>query len=220
MKYKTCVVIAEKNPKKLSTVVKNALKKSDFAEIRFDFLKPKDVPVALELIKKQLTNCVCTLRPKNEGGKFVGSENERKSIIKLIAEYSPFLLDIEFNALQKDKKFLNDVKNSTHIVLPGQGAFSTCMNGLKKTDGLIDELCEFALIKKKPFLGICVGMQMLANISEENGDHEGLGWIDCQIKILPGDNLKLPHMGWNLAIPTNSKYKNLISNKKLIVFNF
>ena len=110
-------------------------------------------------------------------------------------------------------KKLEDVKSSTHIVLPGQGAFSTCMNGLKKTDGLIDELSEFALIKKKPFLGICVGMQMLAKISEENGVHEGLGWIDGQIKLLPGDNLKLPHMGWNLAIPTNSKYKSLISNK-------
>ena len=110
-------------------------------------------------------------------------------------------------------KNLNDVKSSTHIVLPGQGAFSTCMNGLKKTDGLIDELSEFALIKKKPFLGICVGMQMLANISEENGDHEGLGWIDGQIKLLPGDNLKLPHMGWNLVMPTNSKYNNLISTK-------
>ena len=105
------------------------------------------------------------------------------------------------------------VKNSTHIVLPGQGAFSTCMNGLKKTDGLIDELCEFALIKKKPFLGICVGMQMLAKMSEENGAHEGLGWIDGKIKVLPGDNLKLPHMGWNLVNPTNSKYNNLISTK-------
>ena len=87
------------------------------------------------------------------------------------------------------------------------------MNGLKKTDGLIDELSEFALIKKKPFLGICVGMQMLAMKSEENGDHEGLGWIDGQIKLLPGDNLKLPHMGWNLVIPTNSKYNKLISTK-------
>ena len=110
-------------------------------------------------------------------------------------------------------KKLNDVKDSTHVVLPGQGAFSTCMNGLKKTDGLIDELSEFALIKKKPFLGICVGMQMLAKKSEENGDHEGLGWINGQIKLLPGDNLKLPHMGWNLATPTNSKYNNLISTK-------
>ncbi len=119
--------------------------------------------------------------------------------------------NIEVDVLISKK--LNDVKDSTHVVLPGQGAFSTCMNGLKKTDGLIDELSEFALIKKKPFLGICVGMQMLAKMSEENGDHEGLGWIDGQIKLLPGDNLKLPHMGWNLVMPTNSKYNNLISTK-------
>ena len=130
----------------------------------------------------------------------------QKSFIKIAKDNN-----IEVDVLISKK--LNDVKDSTHIVLPGQGAFSTCMNGLKKTDGLIDELSEFALIKKKPFLGICVGMQMLANISEENGNHEGLGWIDGQIKLLPGDNLKLPHMGWNLAIPTNSKYSNLISIK-------
>ena len=130
----------------------------------------------------------------------------QKSFVKIAKDNN-----IEVDVLISKK--LNDVKNSTHIVLPGQGAFSTCMNGLKKTDGLIDELSEFALIKKKPFLGICVGMQMLAKMSEENGAHEGLGWIDGQIKLLPGDNLKLPHMGWNLAIPTNSKYNNLISTK-------
>ena len=130
----------------------------------------------------------------------------QKSFVKIAKDNN-----IEAEVLISKK--LHDVKNSTHIVLPGQGAFSTCMNGLKKTDGLIDELSEFALIKKKPFLGICVGMQMLAKKSEENGDHEGLGWIDGQIKLLPGDNLKLPHMGWNLVIPTNSKYNNLISTK-------
>ena len=130
----------------------------------------------------------------------------QKSFIKIAKDNN-----IEVEVLISKK--LNDVKDSTHIVLPGQGAFSTCMNGLKKTDGLIDELSEFALIKKKPFLGICVGMQMLAKKSQENGDHEGLGWIDGQIKLLPGDNLKLPHMGWNLVIPTNSKYNNLISAK-------
>ena len=130
----------------------------------------------------------------------------QKSFVKIAKDNN-----IEVDVLISKK--LSDVKNSTHIVLPGQGAFSTCMNGLKKTDGLIDELSEFALIKKKPFLGICVGMQMLAKTSEENGIHEGLGWIDGQIKLLPGDNLKLPHMGWNLVIPTNSKYNNLISIK-------
>ena len=58
MKYKTCVAIAENNPKKLAIIVKNALRKSDFVEIRFDFLKPKDVPETLELVKKQLDKCV------------------------------------------------------------------------------------------------------------------------------------------------------------------
>ena len=130
----------------------------------------------------------------------------QKSFIKIAKDNN-----IEVNVLISNK--LNDVKNSTHVVLPGQGAFSTCMNGLKKTDGLIDELCEFALNKKKPFLGICVGMQMLAEKGEENGIHYGLGWINGKIKKLPEKSLKLPHMGWNVVTPKNSKYNNLISNK-------
>ena len=130
----------------------------------------------------------------------------QKSFIKIAKDNN-----IDANVLISKK--LNDVKNSTHIVLPGQGAFSTCMNGLKKTDGLVDEICEFALIKKKPFLGICVGMQMLAKMSEERGANEGLGWIDGKIKKLSVDDLKLPHMGWNMVLPTNSKYNKLISTK-------
>jgi len=141
MRYKTCVAIAENNPKKLATIVKSALKKSDFAEIRFDFLKPKDVPIALELMKKQLTRCVCTLRSKNEGGKFTGSENERRSIIKLIAEYNPFLVDIEFNTLQKDKKFLNDIKNSKTKILVSWHDF-------KKTPKMVDLNKKFRNMKK------------------------------------------------------------------------
>ncbi|MDC2979175.1 imidazole glycerol phosphate synthase subunit HisH [Pelagibacteraceae bacterium] len=101
-------------------------------------------------------------------------------------------------------KNLNDIKNSTHIVLPGQGAFSTCMSGLKNTPGLVEELYDFAIIKQKPFLGICVGMQMLAIDSEENGLHQGLGWIKGNIKILPDNKLKMPHMGWNVVNPINN----------------
>ena len=104
---------------------------------------------------------------------------------------------------------LKDIKNSSHIVLPGQGAFNTCMEGLKNKPGLIEELYDFAIIKKKPFLGICIGMQMLATSSEENGFHKGLGWIEGKIKLLPSKQLKMPHMGWNSVRPTNNN--NLIS---------
>jgi len=104
---------------------------------------------------------------------------------------------------------VNEIKDSTHIVLPGQGAFSTCMNGLKNIKGLIDELYNHAINKKKPFLGICVGMQMLANKSEEKGLHQGLGWIEGKIKKLPDANLKMPHMGWNIVKPITNN-NNLI----------
>ena len=112
MKYKTCVSIGEKNPKKLKIVLKKALSKSDFAEIRFDYLKKSDIPIVLESSKKNLSRCVCTLRPKSEGGLFIGKEDERKSILRLIAEYNPFLLDVEFNTIQKDKKLASYLKKS------------------------------------------------------------------------------------------------------------
>jgi len=113
MKYKTCVSVAEKTPQKINQILKLALKKSDYVEVRLDFLKIEQVPIALEIIKKDLNRIVCTLRPKTEGGKFPGSEKERISILKLIAEYSPFLLDIEFNTLEKNpslRKYLKSTK--------------------------------------------------------------------------------------------------------------
>ncbi len=91
----------------------------------------------------------------------------------------------------------DSIKNSTHLVLPGQGAFETCINGLKKIPKMIDELNQYAIEEKKPFFCICVGMQLLADNSEENGNHEGLGWIEGTIKKLPVKKLKMPHMGWN-----------------------
>jgi len=112
MKYKTCVSIAEETPKKIKQILKTALKKSDFVEVRFDFLNTEQIPVAIEIIKKDLDRIVCTLRPKTEGGRFTGNEKERISIIKLIAEYSPYLLDIEFNTLKKNPalvRYLKDV---------------------------------------------------------------------------------------------------------------
>jgi len=112
MKYKTCISIAEKTPYKIKQTLKIALKKSDYAEVRFDFLKIEQIPEALEVIKKDLNKIVCTLRPKTEGGKFPGNETERIAILKLIAEYNPFLLDVEFNALQRNSSLVKYLKST------------------------------------------------------------------------------------------------------------
>ena len=102
MKYKTCISIAEKTPVKTKAVLKVALKKSDFVEVRFDFLESEQIPKTIEMIKKNLNRVVCTLRPKKEGGKFEGNEKERIAILKLISEYNPFLLDVEFDTLKNN----------------------------------------------------------------------------------------------------------------------
>ena len=117
MRYKTCASIAEKTPKRLKQTLTKALKKSDYAEIRFDFLNPNLVPDTLQQIKKDLRKCVCTLRPVSEGGKFSGSEKNRISIIKLIAEYNPFLLDVELNTLSKNKNLRRYLKNTGTDIL-------------------------------------------------------------------------------------------------------
>ena len=131
MKYKTCVSIGEKNPKKLKIILKKALSKSDFAEIRFDYLKKSDIPIVLESSKKNLSRCVCTLRPKSEGGLFVGKEDERKSILRLIAEYNPFLLDVEFSTIQKDKKLASYLKKSKCKLLISWHDFKKTPNELQ-----------------------------------------------------------------------------------------
>jgi 3-dehydroquinate dehydratase-1 len=113
MKYKTCVSVAETTPDRTKKTLKTALLKSDYVEIRFDFLRKEQVPETLEMIKKDLDRIVCTLRPKTEGGKFSGNEKERVAILKLIAEYNPFLLDVEFNTLKKNsdlRKYLKSTK--------------------------------------------------------------------------------------------------------------
>jgi 3-dehydroquinate dehydratase-1 len=118
MKYKTCISIAEKSPTKLKKILRIALKKSDYVEIRFDFLKAEQIPRALEMVKNDLKRTVCTIRPKTEGGKFEGSEKERIAILKLIAEYNPFLLDVEFNTIRKSKdleKYLKSTKTKLLI---------------------------------------------------------------------------------------------------------
>jgi len=103
MAYKTCVTLAESSPAKLNTLIKTTLKRSDYIEIRFDFMEPNKIPMALNLVKKYLNRCICTLRPRSEGGKFCSSEKNRISILKMIAEYNPYLLDVEYNTIRKNK---------------------------------------------------------------------------------------------------------------------
>lgn len=117
MAYKTCVSIAETTPAKVLSTLKKALKKSDYAEIRFDYVAPTLVPKTLELTKKYHKRCVFTLRPKTEGGKFAGSEKERISILKLISEYNPYLLDVEFSTAAKNKDLMSYIKKTKTPVL-------------------------------------------------------------------------------------------------------
>ena len=97
------------------------------------------------------------------------------------------------------------VARADRIVLPGDGAFPACVKALKGTGGLFDALQEAVTVKARPFLGICVGMQLMATLGREYEDTNGLGWIDGEVvKITPSDpTLKVPHMGWNdLVIDT------------------
>jgi glutamine amidotransferase len=91
------------------------------------------------------------------------------------------------------------VKAAERIVLPGVGAFADCMRGLSAVPGMVTALREKVLKDGAPFLGICVGMQLLATVGREFGEHMGLGWIAGEVvKIEPNDpSLKIPHMGWN-----------------------
>jgi glutamine amidotransferase len=92
-----------------------------------------------------------------------------------------------------------DLANASHIVLPGVGAFADCMAGLRALPSMLDGLSEQVLHQKKPFLGICVGMQMLFERGHEHGVHKGLGWLEGEVRPLDskGGTLKIPHMGWN-----------------------
>jgi glutamine amidotransferase len=91
------------------------------------------------------------------------------------------------------------VRAAERVVLPGVGAFAHCMRGLDGIAGMVEALTEAAITRGRPFLGICVGMQLMASLGREHGCHPGLGWIRGEVvAIEPGDAaLKVPHMGWN-----------------------
>lgn len=91
------------------------------------------------------------------------------------------------------------VRRADRVVLPGVGAFGDCRQGLVALDGMVEALRETVLDRGRPFLGICVGMQLLATVGHEHRDEPGLDWIPGEVTALAPDKpgLKVPHMGWN-----------------------
>ena len=130
-----------------------------------------------------------------------------------------------FNEVAKDKvnievtSNLEKIKTSDKLVLPGQGSFKSCLDALNKIDGLTETLNEFAINNKKPLLGICVGLQMFADVGYEETETKGLGWISGKVSKIDNQNgkYKLPHIGWNqINIVKDSKiFKNIENNSHM-----
>ena len=116
---------------------------------------------------------------------------------------------------------IKKIKSSDKIVLPGQGSFKSCVDSLNNINGLVDTLKEFAIINKKPLLGICVGLQMFADIGYEEVKTKGLCWISGKVSKIDNQNgkFKLPHIGWNeIEIQKESKLFKDIKNKSHMYF--
>jgi len=135
---------------------------------------------------------------------------------------------VEFAAQNLNKSIVVNVtsepaaiRQSDKIILPGQGSFKQCAQHLKNISGMMDELHDFVIEKKKNIFGICVGMQLFADVGEEDGGSNGFGWIKGSVKkinILNKD-LKLPHMGWNeIAIKQNTKLFDYMTMDKHFYF--
>ncbi len=115
---------------------------------------------------------------------------------------------------------IKEIKIADGLILPGVGAFGKAVENLKSLN-LFESLKEIVLKEKKPILGICLGMQLLADFSNERGKHEGLGLIHGEVKKIntDGKNLLLPHVGWNsVDIITKSPLYNEIENKSSFYF--
>ena len=114
---------------------------------------------------------------------------------------------------------LNKIKSSDKVILPGQGSFKSCVDALNNIEGLVNTLIEFAINQKKPLLGICVGLQMFADIGFEETETKGLGWIPGKVSKIDNQDgkYKLPHIGWNqINIVKESKiFKNIDNNSHM-----
>ncbi len=130
-----------------------------------------------------------------------------------------------FTEVAKDKVNLevtsdiNKIKSSDKVVLPGQGSFKSCVDGLNNINGLVDTLNEFAINNKKPLLGICVGLQMFADIGYEEIETKGLGWISGKVSKIDNKNgkYKLPHIGWNQIniVKESNIFKDIENNSHM-----
>ena len=117
--------------------------------------------------------------------------------------------------------FIFALISSDKVVLPGQGSFKSCVDALNKIKGLADTLNEFAINNKKPLLGICVGLQMFADVGFEETKTKGLGWISGKVAKIDNQNgkFKLPHIGWNqVNILKDSKIFKDIKNNSHMYF--
>ena len=132
-----------------------------------------------------------------------------------------------FEEVAKDKvnievtSDLKKIKSSDKVVLPGQGSFKSCVDALNNIVGLSDVLNEFVINNKKPLLGICVGLQMFADVGFEETETMGLGWISGKVSKIDNQNgkYKLPHIGWNeINITKESKIFKDIENKSHMYF--
>ncbi|MEM1134153.1 MAG: imidazole glycerol phosphate synthase subunit HisH [Pseudomonadota bacterium] len=113
------------------------------------------------------------------------------------------------------------VAKADRIILPGVGAFAACANALRAIDGMVDALEQRVLNDAVPFLGICVGMQLLATRGIEFGSHDGLDWIGGEVRAIePSDSVKVPHMGWNDVIPTEGNTGLLIRGEAYFLHGY
>ena len=116
---------------------------------------------------------------------------------------------------------IKKIKSSDKIVLPGQGSFKSCVDSLKSISGLVETLKEFVIKNNKPLLGICVGLQMFADVGYEEAETKGLGWISGKVSKIDNQKgkFKLPHIGWNeIEIQKESKIFKGIKNKSHMYF--
>ena len=137
------------------------------------------------------------------------------SVINSFKEVAKDKVNIEVTA------DLNKIKLSDKVVLPGQGSFKSCVDALNGIQGLVDTLNEFAINNKKPLLGICVGLQMFAEVGYEEIETKGLGWISGRVSKIDNQNgkFKLPHIGWNqINIVKDSQIFKGIENNSHMYF--